>query len=193
MSFTIEDTASISKLALKPHKKVANGWNFTCNDSAPGLGSNYVAVKFPSMHIPFSSCEPYKNSKSTLRTLTVDFKDTDESNDRLDDFRNLLEELYDRITALCTEVNEGRPAKVAPLIKASKNIEYHDLVSLRFWPGTADFRHEATKKRVKEQSVDLRGFRAEPTVVLKDVWLRDGVYYPRLFVTSCILIDKRRE
>ena len=188
-TFEISDSTTLTQVVMTPHKKVTNGWNFGASGDSVGPQPHYVSTKFPCMNAPFRTCDPHKDSKSALRTLTVDFKDGD-TNVELQQLRQLLDQVHEHISSLCAEKADGKPITVAPLIKPSKNMDYFDLISLRFWPGTPTFRDEATGQRVSEQGIDFQEYMVEPVVVLKDIWRRGDVFYPRFFLKSCTLIKK---
>ena len=134
----IKDAATVTNISCTPHKKSANGWNICYGVPPTNAARTYVAFDFPVMHAPFENCNPPKNAKSKLRSLTVDFKQED-TNLELQALRVLLESTHRHLVLLCTSLNGGQTATVAPLIKPSKDIDYYDLISLRFWPGAAKF------------------------------------------------------
>ena len=187
--FQIKDAATVTNISCTPHKKSAKGWNICYGIPPTNAARTYMAFDFPVMYAPFENCNPPKNAKSKLRSLTVDFKQED-TNPELQALRVLLESTHRHLVNLCTSLNGGQAATVAPLIKPSKDIDYYDLISLRFWPGAAKFFGDSDQPLLEQHITDFRDYRVKVQVVLKDIWLHNGVYYPRLFLRKCILAPK---
>lgn len=185
----IKDAATAACISCTPHKKSKNGWNLCYGIPSTNSARTYAVLDFPVMNAPFENCNPPPNATSKLRSLTVDFKQED-TKPELQAFRVLLESIHGHLVLLCTSLNGGQQADVAPLIKPSKDIDYYDLVSLRFWPGAAKFFGESNQPLLEQHITDFRDYRVKVQVVLKDIWLHNGVYFPRLFLRKCTLVQK---
>lgn len=144
-----------------------------------------VLIPFPRMHSPFKTNPHPKAASQTTHTLHVDFRGEKE-NPSLQAFRDFMIRLQHTITVLAKEIVPG--AIVAPLIKPSVNKtsqkEYPDRILLKFEEGSVVFEGEEWAP-IPPGTTDFRKKDVEPTALLHDLWLHEGVWYPRLYLRSC--------
>lgn len=146
------------------------------------------------MRTPFAECTPFRKNQK-LHPLQLHFED-EAQRPELQELRALLTCVQDQLTRKILEVDSEHEVPIEAarrntLIKEGRprrdeEGQYPDFINIKFDPKTTPFTTEAGEK-VPLRNVDLREYELQPVVWLRDVWLVQSTFYPRLFLKSCIL------
>ena len=157
-----------------------------------------VIVRFPRMTAPFKTCEPYKESKSAYKVLSVNFQG-EKDRPELGEFRRLQERLQRQLMLLCMRT-EGQGVNALPtvqdLIQAPKKRAYSDLMNIKFIPERVTWVDEEGNP-MSFSDVVFGNLEVELVAQLVDVYkcvhpqTRKVTYFPRYFLIQCKVWKKQ--
>ena len=157
-----------------------------------------VIIRFPRMTAPFKTCEPYKESKSAYKVLSVNFQG-EKDRPELGEFRRFQESLQRQLMLLCMRT-EGPGANALPnvqdLIQAPKKKAYSDLMNIKFIPERVTWVDEEGNP-MRFSDIVFGNVDVELVAQLVDVFkcvhpqTRKVTYFPRYFAIQCVVCKKQ--
>ena len=156
-----------------------------------------VTIAFPPMTAPFGGPQKYDDLTNTA-TLTLSLR----NEHKIEAFQTLRQVLTDaentigKLIQVLDPLFKGRtPISAAyknTLIRPGKATSegasetWPDTIPLKMYPDDVFFKDPNGHVLIPEEH-SFFDFDVQPTVELRDVWKVNGVYYPRLVITDCVL------